>query len=68
MRHLSRNAHKAVVRYGLDTCLNLERLHREEGWGASGLAFEFDLTTRQADAAINAGRELRAIYEQGESP
>ncbi len=55
---LSRNALRAVAAYGSRKCLDALRMHEVEGEGACTVGIYLDLTTRQADAAINAGREL----------
>ncbi len=47
---------KACKKYTLAVCLKMFR-GNENGWGASNLGFEYGLTTRQAEAAIDAGRE-----------
>jgi hypothetical protein len=53
---LSVKSARAANKYTLTVCLKLYRAN-ENGWGASSLGFEYGLTTRQADAAIDAGRE-----------
>jgi len=47
----------AIAKYGKNVCIRAYELS-EEGDGASAIAYEFDLTTRQADCAIDAGRFL----------
>lgn len=57
---LSRRARAAVQKYGEAACLACYAM-AERGYGASGIAYEGPVevtTTRQADAAIDAGREL----------
>jgi len=49
---------KAIAKYGKEICEKAFKLHEGDGEGARTIGFEFKLTTRQADAAINAGREL----------
>ena len=53
---LSPKSARAVKKYGLETCINAFRMN-EAGEGASTIGGELDLTTRQADSAIDAGRE-----------
>lgn len=49
---------RAIRKYGEKTCLEAYRLCEIGGNGASTVGCYLGLTTRQADAAINAGREL----------
>lgn len=53
---LSVKSARASRKYTLAVCIKLFRAN-ENGWGASSLGFEYGLTTRQADSAIDAGRE-----------
>lgn len=58
---LSANARRAIEAYGVDACRKAFHMHDKLGYGASGVSHECSAairTTRQADAAINAGREL----------
>lgn len=55
--NLSNNSKRAVENYGLGVCLEAYRM-TDSGDGARTIGSEFDLTTNQADAAIDAGREL----------
>lgn len=55
--NLSQNAKRAVANYGLGVCLEAYR-RTHSGDGARTIGCELDLTTNQADAAIDAGREL----------
>lgn len=48
----------AVKKYGKEKCLKAYEIHEKQGAGASTVGFYLGLTTNQADAAINAGREL----------
>jgi hypothetical protein len=54
----------ALRRYGRYACLRALWLHEHDGYGARSIAQQFSLagirTTQQADAAINAGREIEA--------
>ena len=52
-----RLAKRAVAKYGKETCVRAFEL-AEEGNGASTVGQDLDLTTNQADAAINGGRWL----------
>jgi hypothetical protein len=60
---LSVKAARAVHAYGLELCRRAYAMHRE-GNGARTVGFEYGLTTRQADAAIDAGREYQ-IFTTG---
>lgn len=60
--NLSRKTRNAVRAYGADACLTALRMHKA-GEGASTIALTGPATirtTRQADAAIAAGLELKA--------
>ena len=54
----STSTRRAIRKYGEKTCLEAYRMGEIEGNGGSTVGFYLGLTTRQADAAINAGREL----------
>ncbi|HDS1721777.1 hypothetical protein NPS53_09710 [Pseudomonas putida] len=54
---LSLKAKRAVANYGLGVCLEAYRL-TATGDGARTIGNDLDLSTSQADAAIDAGREL----------
>ena len=57
----TKNTARAINKYGVRACRVAYHMHAVVGYGAAGIAFEGPLelkTTRQADAAINAGREL----------
>lgn len=58
-KKISPKARRAITKYGKDVCLEAYRMN-EKGEGARTIGFEFKLTTNQADAAIDAGRELAA--------
>ena len=61
--NLSANTRRAVKNYGLLACLTARHMNIVQGEGASTIAFQGPSsvkTTRQADAACNAGEELRA--------
>lgn len=52
---------RAITNYGKDVCALAYHWSEKFGYGASGIANEMPgpiKTTRQADAAINAGREM----------
>lgn len=56
-----RKTRAAIAKYGEAVCRQAYDWHVRLGYGASGIANEMSgpvRTTRQADAAINAGREL----------
>lgn len=55
--NLSAKAKRAVKNYGVGVCLDAYRM-TDSGDGARTIATNFNLTTNQADAAIDAGREL----------
>lgn len=60
---LSRSTLRAIKAYGIDACRKAYHMCEFEGYGASSIANSGPVTirtTRQADAAINAGRELAA--------
>lgn len=57
---LSSKAKRAIKKYGDGVCLNAHALNKQ-GDGARTIGYEFKLTTNQADAAIDAGRELAAL-------
>lgn len=56
-KKLSRNAKRAISKYGEDKCREAYAMTKS-GDGASTIGFSLNLTTNQADAAIFAGREL----------
>ncbi len=49
---------RAINAYGYDTCLEAFRKHDRDGEGGFTVGFYLGLKTRQADAAIDAGREI----------
>jgi hypothetical protein len=57
---LSKHTLNAIAKYGRDACLTAYKMNAE-GEGASTIAVTGPATirtTRQADAAINAGRDI----------
>lgn len=48
---------QAIAKYGRQTCLDAYDLHTQ-GNGAGTIGFYLNLTTRQADCAIDAGRDI----------
>jgi len=44
----------AFKKYGRDVCRHVYHLNRHDGEGANTIGFYLGLTTRQADAAIDA--------------
>lgn len=60
---MTNNTKRAIAKYGEDACREAYEMH-QRGYGASGVANEGPAvlrTTNQADAAINAGRELAEL-------
>ena len=58
MSNLTSATKRAIANYGEQTCRDAYRQHANFGEGAATVGAYFNITTRQADAAINAGREL----------
>lgn len=54
---MSKKTKSAIAKYGMKTCMDAY-LMACDGFGASTIGCELGLTTNQADAAINAGREI----------
>ena len=54
---LSRNAKRAIAKYGEPLCREAFEMTKT-GDGGRIIGFSLNLTTNQADAAISAGREL----------
>lgn len=48
---------QAIANYGREVCLEAYDLHTQ-GNGANTVGFYLNLTTRQADCAIDAGRDI----------
>ena len=57
---ISSKARRAVKKYGKDVCEKALYQNEVIGNGPSTIGIELGLTTNQADAAINAGREIAA--------
>lgn len=57
---LSPKTRRAIIAYGADFCRHAYREHHKHGQGARTIAFANSMSTRQADAAIDAGREMEA--------
>ena len=60
-RTVSPKTQRAVKAYTMAACIEAYRMHKQGGFGANSIAVEGPeeiKTTRQADAAINAGEEL----------
>ena len=55
---MTRNTKRALKAYTQQICERAYQLHHVDGEGASTVGIYLGLTTNQADAAINAGREL----------
>jgi hypothetical protein len=58
MQNLTNKTKTAIAKYGIEICREAFSRHDVKGEGANTVAFYLRMTTRQADAAINAGREL----------
>jgi len=58
MNKLSQNAKRAIKKYTKEVCLKAVKMNEDEGMGGNTIGFYLGLTTNQADAACNAGREL----------
>ena len=65
MTQLTRATLSSIGRYGREKCLKAFALNHGQGEGASTIGIMLGLTTRQADAAINAGREIAASEQIG---
>jgi hypothetical protein len=61
MQNISNNTKAAIKKYGIEKCVWAFERHNEYGEGANTIGFHMKFTTNQADAAINAGRELSLI-------
>jgi len=48
----------AISKYGIKYCRSAYRMHKLDGEGAKTIGHYLGLTTRQANAAINAGEFL----------
>ena len=48
---------QAIAKYGKQTCIDAYDLHRK-GEGARTIGMYINLTTAQADCAIDAGRDI----------
>lgn len=57
---------KAFNKYGIWACSEAHVRNRITGDGASTIAFEFGLTTRQVDCAINAWDAVLASCKTGD--
>lgn len=54
----SAKTRRAIAKYAEATCIEAHRMHSVDGEGGNTVGFYLGLTTRQADAAINAGEEI----------
>lgn len=61
MKKLSRTTKEAIKKHGLNNCLAAYHKNEVEGNGAKIIREDFNVTTRQCDAMINAGREYTEI-------
>lgn len=57
MEKLSKKSERIIKKFGVEMASKAYALH-EQGNGGRGVGFELNVTTNQADALINAGREL----------
>jgi DNA-binding SARP family transcriptional activator len=59
---MKRSTKAAIAKYGEEVCLQAVRYNEADGEGASTIACYLGLSgVKQADSAINAGRELAEI-------
>jgi hypothetical protein len=58
MTKFTAKTQRAIKAYGAKTCRDAFRMHDTDGEGGSTVGFYLGLKTRQADAAIDAGREI----------
>lgn len=61
MTTMTRNTKNAVKKYGAEVCREAYHIHSVDGEGSGTVAACLSMTISQADAAINAGRELARI-------
>lgn len=57
---MTKTTQNAITKYTKAVCIKAFERHEQCGEGANTIGFYLKMTTRQADAAINAGRELAA--------
>ena len=57
---ITRKTKTTLKKYGVVLCVRAFRLNEFGGLGANSIGIELGLTTRQADSAIDAGREFTA--------
>jgi hypothetical protein len=62
MKSFSKKTRSAIQKYSVKTCREAFAFSKQ-GEGASTIGFYLNLTTNQADAAINAGREINESCE-----
>ena len=55
---MTKTTKNAIAKYSKEICVEAFKLHKQYGEGANTVGFYLKMTTRQADAAINAGREI----------
>ncbi len=55
---LTRKTKNAINKHGMKRCLEAFKRYEGTGTGATTIAYDMDVTTNQADAMIDAGREL----------
>jgi hypothetical protein len=67
MSEYTKKTRAAIQRYGEDACIKAYDMHEREGYGGRGVSLEGPSvlkTTPQADAAIDAGREIAERRKQ----
>jgi hypothetical protein len=59
---MTKNTQTAIAKYSAAVCLRAFEMHAKEGYGARSISLELRglNSAAQANAAINAGRELSA--------
>ena len=65
---MKRTTKAAISKYTKQICIDCYNLAEQDGMGARSIGEKFNLTTNQADAAINAGRELSTMESISKVP
>jgi hypothetical protein len=55
---ISKKSKVAILKYGIEKCLEAYNKHEKTGNGAKTIGWEMGYTTRQIDSMIDAGREI----------
>lgn len=58
---MKRTTKAAIKKYTEKVCIECYNIYAKNSMGAKSIGEQFNLTTNQADAAINAGRELSTM-------